>query len=307
MCKRSIDDIDRETVRKDIRLYVGQSLVDHTWDAEGWQVKDQDADEITSRADGLFIFAATAVRYVLARSSDHHPQKSVDRLLEGVHLSQLHDLYLQIVEDAIGIPVDDDERFERTRRVLGTIVDLVEPQDIESLAGLLDINVQELQRTLIRLSAVVYGPEDAGVIKIIHLSFREFLSGGIGVKHPGLLCGTEVQRRCLTLDSFRVMQKDLKFNICDLPTSHLRNIDIEDLEERRQKYIRPHLAYSCRFWANHLATVGYSPEIGQIAGKFILDYFLSWLEVLSLLGTVSSAVQALSTLIEWSDDVSLQS
>ncbi|KAJ7936268.1 hypothetical protein B0H13DRAFT_2303986 [Mycena leptocephala] len=52
-------------------------------------------------------------------------------------------------------------------------------------------------------------------------------------KHPRLLCGTEVQRRSIALDTLRVMQKDLKFNICDLPISHLRNIDIDDLDERK--------------------------------------------------------------------------
>jgi hypothetical protein len=298
MRRYNIEDINPETASHDIRLYITQSSIDHDWDTctGGWQVKDQDADEITSRANGLFIFAATAVRYVRTRSSefDLHPQKSVDILLKGdAHLDQLHDLYLQIVKEV------SDGRFERTRRVLGAIVDLVEPQDIKSLAGLLEIDVQELQRILIRLSAVLYVPEDAGVIKIIHLSFRDFLTGRIGEENPGLLCGTKMQQRSLVLDLFRVMQNKLKFNICDLPTSHLRNIDIDGLDERKQKYIQGHLAYSCRFWAVHLAASDYSPQVAQIAGRFVLDHFLFWLEVLSLIGAVGSAAEALSNFIKW--------
>ncbi|KAJ7254335.1 WD40-repeat-containing domain protein [Mycena haematopus] len=298
----NLEAIDTETTRKDIRLYVAQSLIDHTWDrsAGGWGVNDQDADEITSRAAGLFIFAATAVRYVLARSDlGFHPKKSVDILLKGdAPLNSLYDLYLQIIEEVIGIPVDNDT-LERTKRVLSAIVDLVEPQDIRSLAGLLEIDVQELQRTLVRLSAVLCVPDDdAGVIKIIHLSFREFLTGR--EKQPEFVYGAEARQYSLVLDTFRVMQKELKFNICDLPTSHVRNTDIPDLWGRKQKYILGHLAYSCRFWAGHLASSHYSIELAQIAGTFVVDCFLFWLEVLSLIGAVGSAAESLSKFSKWS-------
>jgi hypothetical protein len=305
----SIEEIDPETAKNDIRLYVAQSLTDQTWDTPGgWRIANRDADEITSRANGLFIFAATAVRYVHTRSSDLdvHPQESVDHLLKGAHLNQLHEIYLQIIEEAIGIPVDVDQRVERIRKVLGAIVDLVEPQDVESLSGLLDIDVQELRRTLIRLSAVLHVPEEAGVIKIIHLSFREFLTGAIQAKHPELLCGTEVQRLSLALNTLRVMQKELRFNICDLPTSHLRNVDVDGLEERKRTYISGHLVYSCRFWVVHLTASHYTLQVAQIAGKFLLEHLLFWLEVLSLAGAVDSAVEALSNLIKWISEVRLE-
>ncbi|KAF7366494.1 WD-REPEATS-REGION domain-containing protein [Mycena sanguinolenta] len=309
LCKYSnLEAVEPETVRKDIRLYVTQSLIDPTWDRSigGWQVNDQDANEITSRADGLFIFAATAVRYVHARTDlGFHPQKSVDDLLRGnTHLSSLYDLYLQIIEELIGIPVHSDA-LRRTERVLGAIVCLVEPQSIKSLAGLLDIDVEELCHTLTCLSAVLSIPahDNVGVIKIIHLSFREFLTEKIGKKQP---CGTEALQQYLVLNTFRVMQKELKFNICHLPTSHLRNTDIPDLEERKQEYIPSHLAYSSRFWVTHLAASPYSIKLAQIARKFVLDYFLFWLEVLSLIGAVGSAADSLSKFIKWASEVCFQ-
>ncbi|KAJ7205925.1 quinon protein alcohol dehydrogenase-like superfamily [Mycena haematopus] len=291
LCNTSDLAIDTETTRNDICLYVARSLTDPTWDESGWKVNDRDADEITSRAAGLFIFAATIVRF-LKRSADHdvYPQTSVDILLNGnAPLDPLHVLYHQIVDEVIG---------EHTKRILGAIVDLVEPQDITSLAGLLKLNAQELRRTLVRLSAVLYVPDDAGVIKILHLSFREFLSGR--EKQPGFLCGTETRQRSLALDTFRVMRTELKFNICHLPTSHVQNTDIPDLEERKQKYIPGHLAYSCRFWASHLASSHYSIELAQIARTFLEGYFLFWLEVLSLIGAVGSAAETFPKFIQWS-------
>ncbi|KAF7366487.1 WD-REPEATS-REGION domain-containing protein [Mycena sanguinolenta] len=217
LCKYSnMETVDPETARKDIRLYVAQSLINPAWGRGGWRVNEQDADEITSRADGLFIFAATAVRYVCTRADlAFHPQKSIDNLLKGnIHLNSLYDLYLQIIEEVIGIPVDKDV-LERTEKVLGAIVNLLEPQNIKSLAGLLDMDVEELQQTLAHLSAVLSVPDNdnVGVVKIIHLSFHEFLTGRIREKQPQLLCGTEAQQHYLALNTFRVMQKELKFNI----------------------------------------------------------------------------------------------
>ncbi|KAF7346289.1 WD-REPEATS-REGION domain-containing protein [Mycena sanguinolenta] len=172
LCKHNnIEAIDSEMARKDIHFYISHSLIDPTWD---WKVTDRDADEITRRADGLFIFAATAVRYVHTRAEDDvPPQESVDIILNGnTQLYSLDDLYLQIIEEVIEIT----EAFERTKRILGAIVDLVEPQDIKTLAGLLQIDIKVLQRTLVRLSAVLSIPEHntEGVIKIIHLSFLAF-------------------------------------------------------------------------------------------------------------------------------------
>ncbi|KAJ6508830.1 hypothetical protein C8R45DRAFT_860117, partial [Mycena sanguinolenta] len=320
LCKyNNIEAINPEMVRKDIRLYVAQSLKDPTWNESrgGWEVNEKDTDKITSRANGLFIFAATAVRYIHARSNLFHPQKSVDTLLKGhAHLDSLYALYYQIIEELIGIPVDNNA-FERTRRVLGALVNLVEPQDIMTLAGLLQIDTEELGRILTRLSAVVSVPDHAskGVIKIIHLSFREFLTGSIVEKQPGLLCGTEAHQHYLAHNIFQIMQKELKsavtcqhwlkFNICHLPTSHVRNIDVLDLDERKQEYIPGHLVYSSRFWADHLAASCYSTELMQDGHVFLMDYFLFWLEVLSLIGAVGSAAKSLSKFIQWSSEVCL--
>ncbi|KAF7366491.1 WD-REPEATS-REGION domain-containing protein [Mycena sanguinolenta] len=303
----STEDIGLETVKQDIHLYVTKSLHNDIWNMSpgGWKIKEQDVNKITSQADRLFIVAATAVRYVRTRAElGVHPQKSIDNLLKGnTHLKSLYDLYFQIIEEAIGIPVGNDP-FEHIGKVLGAIVNLVEPQDIKTLADLLEINIEELRWTLIHLSAVLSVPDhgNVGVIKIRHLSFREFLTVGIGEKQPGLLCGTAAQQQYLVLNTFRVMQKELKFNICHLPTSHLQNIDIPDLEESKQKYIQSHLAYSSRFWATHLAASPYSIKLAQITGSFVLDYFLFWLEVLSLIGAVGSAADSLSKFIKWASE-----
>jgi hypothetical protein len=48
------------------------------------------------------------------------------------------------------------------------------------------------------------------------------------------------------------MNTELRFNICELESSHIRNRDVTDLSTRIATFIPFRLSYSCRFWAAHL-------------------------------------------------------
>ncbi|KAJ7155263.1 hypothetical protein C8R46DRAFT_1117335 [Mycena filopes] len=299
-----LDEIDSSTVEHDIRLYIAQSLDGSHWTTrDSWKAQDQDVDEITRRASGLFIFAATAVRYILSGLPQDHPQRSVDYLLKGAPLTDLDDLYFRIVEEAIPTPSSRDPRAqdsrERSMRILGTILHLFEPLDPQSLAALVDVDVDAIKRTLLPLTAVIRVPESEGTIRIIHLSFREFLTTSIQERRSDLLCGTGAQKILVASTVIGVLQKELKFNICDLPTSHLRNQDMPDLQWRITTYIPRHLQYCCQFWVHHLVSTPYIGDIDQQATKFLLDKFLFWLEVLSLLRLVGHAPSALAKFVAW--------
>ncbi|KAJ6474551.1 hypothetical protein DFH09DRAFT_1472908, partial [Mycena vulgaris] len=303
-----LDQINPAVVRDDIHRYVGRSLDGANWTTRNpWKAQSHDVDEITNRADGLFIFAATAVRYVIAGLPLVHPQKSVDYLLKGVPLTHLHDLYHRIVDGGIAAPQTDDPRAQDSRdcivRILGTILHLLDPLDPENLASLLGIEVDTLKRSLFQsqLSAVIRIPHAGGTIQIIHLSFREFMTSKIQETRPDLLCGTEQQQSALASDLFRVLRNGLKFNICHLPTSYLRNADVVNLDARINDHVPAHLRYACRFWGDHVAAIPFNSEIAQMAEEFLFSQFLFWLEVLSLLAIVRHAPQALTKLMKWTN------
>ena len=48
------------------------------------------------------------------------------------------------------------------------------------------------------------------------------------------------------------MKCRLKFNICELETSHLPNESIAGLFERIERAFTPNLNYAYRFWADHV-------------------------------------------------------
>ncbi|KAJ7613307.1 WD40-repeat-containing domain protein [Mycena polygramma] len=314
-----LDELDTGTVRHDIRLYVSKALEGSTWTTPSpWSPQPCDVDEIAKRADGLFVFAATCVRYICGDELRFDPQQSVDYLLKGAPLSQLDALYFHIVNKAILLPTARDPRgtdkHSDAIRVLATILHLFEPLDLRSLAAILDMKPENVKKILAPLSAVIHIPETVGTVKVIHLSFRDFMTSGILQEQPDplpgankcgrpdLLCGTEEQQWLLTSNLIRVMQAELRFNICGLPTSYLRNINVPEIHSQLTTYISGQLRYTCRYWADHLTVMPFHPDIAEEGQKFLTDKFLFWLEVLSLTGMVGYGTGALSKCAAWAKD-----
>ena len=84
--------------------------------------------------------------------------------------------------------------------------------------------------------------------------------------------------------------------MCKLPDA-VANSDVGDLKERTDKYIDPALRYACMSWHKHLANAdtmsAHTPAITPILHQLLEKKFLFWLEVLSVLGCVRNAVEAL--------------
>ncbi|KAJ6564330.1 hypothetical protein B0H19DRAFT_941540, partial [Mycena capillaripes] len=303
-----LDEIEPTIVQHDIHLYVKQSLDGANWiTRDPWKIQNQQAEEITTRANGLFVFAATAVRYVLAGLRRTRPQKSVDYLLGGEPLADLDHLYLRIVNDAIPLAALGDRRaqdsHDQAMRILSTILHLQEPLDSQSLADLLELEKPDLLGMLLPLSAVIHVSDTPGAaVKIIHLSFREFMTSRVQGTRSEILCGTENQQRALVSALMKVLDSQLKFNICDLPTSYLQNIDMPDSQGRLDNYIPMHLRYAAEFWMDHLVEIAYDSRSAQGVQELLFKKFLFWLEVLSLLGIVSYGQEALSKLIGWAKE-----
>ncbi|KAJ6551887.1 WD40-repeat-containing domain protein, partial [Mycena capillaripes] len=313
MHKTILDKTDRDIVGKDIRKYVEQSLDGSSWTVRSpWKPQVYEVDEITRRADGLFVFAATAVRYICAGLPKVNPQKSLDYLLKGIALVDLDKLYFHIVSDAIPNPSEMDPRaqdsYNVSMRILSTILELLEPMNPKDLAVLLDLDEDSVRETLTPLSAVIHAPE-TGAVQILHLSFREFMTSQkskLCKERADLLCGTEKQKQDFASKVLQTMQTELKFNICDLPTSHLKNNEMPGLQEKLDTCTPKYIRYCCCFWADHLAAVPINAENSGMANRFLETKCLFWLEVLSLLGMISTASPTLSKFIEWSNDPMLR-
>ena len=104
----------------------------------------------------------------------------------------------------------------------------------------------------------------------------------------------QLAHSCLSL-----MRHDLKFNICDLESSHFPNSKIIDLPSRIKEHISPALFYASRFWDDHLECVSFDQVWLTQLRPLFEQKFLFWLEVLSVTTTVDLATAALLSLKAW--------
>lgn len=95
------------------------------------------------------------------------------------------------------------------------------------------------------------------------------------------------------------MHQGLRFNLCGLESSYLRNLDVSGLDQRIKPCIPLHLSYSCRFWADHMQNTAFDSKLAVELKTFASIRVLFWLEALSLLGSVSTAFTALTTMAKW--------
>ncbi|KAJ7829674.1 hypothetical protein B0H14DRAFT_3465500 [Mycena olivaceomarginata] len=137
---RSVDELfggittvlPKDVVGADIQRYLKRSL--DVTNPERWAAGDEAVEKLTKLADGLFVFAATAARYILhiPRHSNVSHERALAAILGGMAVEDLGGLYLAIVDLAILLPTDHptQESYVSSRKILSTILELVEPLEL---------------------------------------------------------------------------------------------------------------------------------------------------------------------------------
>ena len=97
------------------------------------------------------------------------------------------------------------------------------------------------------------------------------------------------------------MNQTLERNTCK-PPNGAANL-VSDLKERTEKYIDPALRYACVSWHAHLVDADTrptrAPTITPTLRQFLETMFLFRLEVLSVVGLVRIAAEALQATASW--------
>jgi len=112
----------------------------------------------------------------------------------------------------------------------------------------------------------------------------------------------QIYHQEILLLCLHVMKGGLKKNICNLNDNTPLN-KVEDLPACRVTYITNALEYACSFWTTHLErTTGSSLSVREVRKEidgFFTTCFLSWVEVLSLLGKLDIGVYSLNDIEQW--------
>jgi hypothetical protein len=104
------------------------------------------------------------------------------------------------------------------------------------------------------VESLFYREGEGKAVRVRHLSIIEFLCGS-SCPQQYRVDFQQVHAK-LTRGCFKIMAKELKFNICHLPTSFLPNDKVTDMDDRVTRWISDGLLYSCIQWAGHLESIG---------------------------------------------------
>ena len=299
-----LQEVRFDVVQNDIEIYITAKLAETRktyYLEESWPSKI-DVQTLSRLSSGLFIFAATCIKFIEDQNTDD-PRGQLSQLLGGTYVNdkysphhRLGELYTQVLETAY--PSISSKLAGRLKMVLGSIVHLQDPLSARNLEDLLgaDSDHVNVRIALMRLHSVVLVPEDDGqVIRLLHPSFFDFLTDNTRCRNPKLVLNPHVQHTLLAKSCLRVLCNNLKRNMIGLPNPTTLNTEIENLPERILQSIPPFLQYSCRHWSWHLANAKLSEDLLYQLKEFVNTRLLYWIEVCSLLGELRSTILALNT------------
>ncbi|KAF9019013.1 WD40 repeat-like protein [Hymenopellis radicata] len=265
-----------------------------------------DTDEftqITRRAGGLFIFAATAVRFISPphRTLSHDEQREkLQKLLKPGRPSGSTLLLDQLYEQVLSAAFDeeDEEFLHRRLDILHAVVCAQDLISIPVIAQLLGLNEDTTKTCVDSLHSVLY--VSSSLVLCYHASFPEFILDAQRSRFPAPLSSTKEKSRQLQVfcdkpifnarlahHCFRIMGSELCFNICHLPSSFMLDHEVDDLHDLVQTNISPVLRYAACNWAEHLLAAGRTNRLSLYDDlkAFLTDVFLFWLEAMNLIGS----------------------
>jgi len=90
------------------------------------------------------------------------------------------------------------------------------------------------------------------------------------------------------------VSSELHFNMCNLDSSSIKNVDINV-----KSTVSPLISYSCLFWVDHVAQAPSDEKMVKAVQFVMYEKLLFWLEVMSLTSNVHEAYLILRRAATW--------
>ncbi|KAJ5364772.1 uncharacterized protein N7496_010485 [Penicillium cataractarum] len=242
--------------------------------------REEDLQTLVTMSVPLFISAATLCRFI----GDNKWQPTV-RLAEVLnnqekYAMKMENTYLPILERLLaGQDEEDSERLlHEFQDIIGTIVLLVEPLPVKTLAELLDIPADVISNRLESFSSVLHVLDDQDLpVRIMHLSFRDFLIRS----KTKFRVDTPHRHRRIFLQCIDIMRKKLRKSLCGLGSDSTVKPKCHHPQASRQN-IPLEVRYACNHWVYHLGqSEDPTAEINNVL-SFLTENFFHWVEALDL-------------------------
>lgn len=278
--------------------------------SQNW-IDEADVCKLSQKADGLFIYAATACRFLDAEdfTDEEARLERLEQIFEGDGevdgpQQKVDEIYLKVLSFphlATFTKKTRDRVYSRTGTVLGFLAVLIEPVSVSSLVVLVSLPKETLDEILRQLNSIVsVPPDEKSPLGLVHLSFRDFIlseerSKLLQFRIEETAMHREVLQRCLY-----IMSSELCQDICKVifPAKLASEVPRRQIEQNIPQYLR----YACRYWIDHLVTLDQGGRLenelqdtGEIH-KFLKERFLYWLEAMSFIGETPTTITIISKL-----------
>lgn len=283
-----LHNVKNDEIENDIYTYVKAEL-------EEISPSEEQLTSLKILSGRLFIYASTVVKFMKnGGSKSNQKQRLNSSLVHGGNLEDLQQLYTGIIDNAIPnsrLP----EEAGKDWKVIYTVISIGKPLTCNAIAKLLKMEEDDIIYLIKNLQAVFYISDQNDCIFTFHASFPEFIAAK---EIQGSIYQSKSQHLELACACFSIMEQ-LRFNICDLPSSFIPDREVPHLDERIRKNIGETLQYACQFWSYHwIQCEHYQSQIIDILQMFLKEKGIYWIEAMSVLGLLPQCGGALDSVLK---------
>ncbi|CAE6536272.1 unnamed protein product [Rhizoctonia solani] len=298
--KLVLHELDTGDVHADIETYVREELKPMKPPPTESQIQT-----LVEKAGILFIYAATAVRYVGYDNFRSDPADRLRTILAGSESQEdgendeIDDLYITVLDAALGNRRLRKIEREGMQQVLHTVVCARDPLTVSGLSELLQIHNTERVRAVLRpLWSVLHVVEGSELVTTLHASFPDFMFKRS--RSMTYHCDSHTHNRILAEHCLeRIHRNQLQFNICGLESSYIPDDKVPDIEQRMNNAISSDLLYACRFWGDHVEAGRCASTLAVRLRDFLSTRLLLWMEVLNLTKHMRFGVECMKLMVGW--------
>ena len=258
-------------------------------------------DYLVPGAAGMFIWAKTAADFLQEfTASRFYVLKTRKQEDSAETFKYLYSLYSTVVETSFqGV---SKQEIDAITSVMGAMIFAKQPLDDDALIMLPGVRVpgSDLDTLKFIRKGLVSVIDSGPILHFHHGSFEDFLLSSSFRRQLPNLSGVQDrnlhEHRLAVLCLNAMVSPELHFNMCDLNSSNIKNVDIPATDKSA---ISPLISYSSQFWEDHLVRTQHE-EILMKAVKFVMyERLLFWIEVMSILGKAHEVSAILKRALEW--------
>ncbi|THW58461.1 hypothetical protein D6D19_10407 [Aureobasidium pullulans] len=306
----SLDDVSHKIVNADLSVFFNHWLNyvrrKHGGLSSGWPGADS-VTSLVARCGGLFIYASTLSQFLLQNPKVCHGRLNLImeeyQASSNNYLEPLDRMYLTILrvsaDDTSALSDHESETLqEHFNHVVGSIVVLQDGISAEALALLLRMPMMNVVGILHNLQSVIRYSQDGRAIRLLHESFREFITDSKRCTELRFHVEPERAHKKLLDDCLETLKDHLKQDMCNArdPAATIEEVQLNAASQRCQ--LLPHVQYACSNWLEHGQKSGLDLGNHERLSEFFYTQFLHWIEAMCWMGKLAKAVGYVLTLLE---------